>query len=304
MSAGEQRVFRILEAVFTAPDYALILIDEIDLFLHQDALSRLIESLHDHCSKKNKQLVMTTHFPPIAKMYNNVSITTLHRTPEKTVYWSGYSLAALRHITGELSREITIYVEDDLASAIIGQIALDLRMRPQVDIVMYGAAINAFKLASGLVLAGRPLDSVLIVQDGDLYSSKCERRDRVSQEITGTEVFRAQQRKNVLGRIRPLKPKNLESPERAINNLLRSIPNDNLSPDEIDLLEIARNVVNARDDHSLVSTIVAHTGESRAIALSRIVKLASKAADWKRYTQIIRPAMLSLRNALNIDPLH
>jgi len=303
MSAGEQRVFRVLEAVFTAPDYALILIDEIDLFLHQDALSRLIETLHEHCDRRHKQLVMTTHFPPVATMYNNVSITTMHRTPDKTVYWSGYSLAALRHITGATSREVTIYAEDDLVSSIISQLALELRMRPQVEIVLYGAAINAFKLAAGLALAGRPLTNVLIVQDGDLYASKSERRDRVAQEITGTEAFRALQRKEVLRRIRPLAPNNLDSPERAINALLQNMPNDNLSPDEMDLLEIARNVVNAQDDHGLVSNIVTCTGEARAVALSRIIKLASKSSEWGRYTRIVRAAMLGIRQTLNIDPL-
>jgi hypothetical protein len=45
MSSGEQRVFRILRTVFTAPKYALILIDEIDLFLHQDALASLLDKL-------------------------------------------------------------------------------------------------------------------------------------------------------------------------------------------------------------------------------------------------------------------
>ncbi|WP_353232292.1 AAA family ATPase [Pseudomonas helleri] len=302
MSAGEQRVFRILEAVFTSPDYSLILIDEIDLFLHQDALSRLIGVLHDHCSRRNKQLVMTTHFPPVASMYDHVAVTTLHRTPEKTVYWSGYSLSALRHITGDVSREVTIYVEDDLVSAIVGRLAIELRMRTQIDMVLYGAAINAFKLASGIVLAGRPIVNVLIVQDGDLYATKTERRQRVAQEITGTEAGRAEQRKSIVSRIRPLMPDRSMSPERAINEMLRAMPEDNLDLEEIDLLAIARDVVNVQDDHGLVSIIVQHTGEPRDVALSRLMKLASKSPAWRRYTRVIHSAMMEMRQALNIDP--
>lgn len=303
MSAGEQRVFRVLEAVITAPDYALILIDEVDLFLHQDALSRLIMALHEHCSRRHKQLIMTTHFPPIATMYDNVSIVTMHRTPEKTVYWSGYSAAALRHITGATSREVTVYVEDDLAASIISQLAIELRMRPQIEIALYGAAINAFKVAAGLALAGRPLTHVLVVQDGDLYASKPERRTKVAQELTGTEVFRAQQRTDVLQIIRSFSPRDQAPPERAINDMLQAIPSGDLPSDEIDLLEVARNVVNARDNHYLVSNIVQHTGESREVALSRIMKLASKSSEWARYTRVIRVAMLKMRQTLNIDPL-
>ncbi|UUM68522.1 ATP-binding protein [Aeromonas veronii] len=45
MSAGEQKIFLILETVLKADKYALILIDEIDLLLHDSALKRLIEVL-------------------------------------------------------------------------------------------------------------------------------------------------------------------------------------------------------------------------------------------------------------------
>lgn len=45
MGAGEQRVFRILEEVHRAPQKGLILIDEIDLLLHQSSLERLLKKL-------------------------------------------------------------------------------------------------------------------------------------------------------------------------------------------------------------------------------------------------------------------
>jgi len=42
MGSGEQRIFKILKAVHTAPAYSMILIDEIDLLLHPSALYKLI----------------------------------------------------------------------------------------------------------------------------------------------------------------------------------------------------------------------------------------------------------------------
>lgn len=43
MGAGEQRVFKILSALYSVPKYSLVLIDEVDLLLHTNALRRLIK---------------------------------------------------------------------------------------------------------------------------------------------------------------------------------------------------------------------------------------------------------------------
>ena len=44
-----------------APNSGLILIDEIDLLLHQDALFRLLEKLNERAQEKNLQIIFTTH---------------------------------------------------------------------------------------------------------------------------------------------------------------------------------------------------------------------------------------------------
>lgn len=301
MSAGEQRVFRILEATFSAPDYALVLIDEIDLFLHQDALQRLLEILHSHCSQKRKQLVMTTHFPPVARMYNDICVTTLHRTRARTVFWSGYSLAALRHITGVQERALSVYVEDDVAEAMVSQILTELRFRPHVQIELYGPASNAFKLGAGLVLANQSLDHMLIVLDGDEQASKPERRKNVSAELTGTEAFRDAQRKSLLATIRAFSPKQRRSPEQVLNQLLHSVPLDGLDDQDKDLLTIAKDVINVPERHGFVGHIVTLTGESRAVALSKLVRLAAKAEGWKKYTAVVRKALDKRRETLNLE---
>lgn len=303
MSAGEQRVFRILEAVFTAPDYALILIDEIDLFLHQDALQRLLGKLELHCSKKNKQLIMTTHFPPVAKMYENIAITTLHRTPERTVFWSGYSSAALRYITGEQEKPLSIFVEDDVADAIIGQIAIELRMRPYISIIQYGAASNSFKVGAGIVLENRSLEKIIIVMDGDVQAAKVERREKVASELTGTEAARIPQRKALLSIIRPFKPNGKLSPEQSLNLLLQAVKKAGLDQEDEDLLAISHGVLNVTERHGFVNKIIEHTGETRSVALSKLVKLAAKSPGWKRYTGVVRLAMAQNRAKLNIDTI-
>src|SRR5271156_6351143 len=47
MGAGEQRIFYILSEIIGAPNFGLILIDEIDLLLHEDALTRLLKIINE-----------------------------------------------------------------------------------------------------------------------------------------------------------------------------------------------------------------------------------------------------------------
>jgi ABC-type lipoprotein export system ATPase subunit len=301
MSSGEQRVFRILDAVINAPDYALILIDEIDLFLHQDALQRLLSKLAEHCESKRKQLVFTTHFPPVAKMYDQMSVMTLHRAPNKTLLWSGYSHAALRHITGTQEKPITVFVEDDVAEAIIAQVARELRIRPYTNIGHYGPAVNAFALGAGMVLSEKPIENTLIVLDGDVLSSRKERRDRVGKSCTGNGAVHDGQRKRLMALVRSLSPDSKQSPEQVLHAFLHNLTGEGLDDEFRDLLEIAQGVVNVPERHGFVGKIVEHTGESREVALSKIVSLASKAGGWKRYTRLVRFWLTAKRTQLNLD---
>lgn len=303
MSSGEQRVFHILQTVFGAPKHALILIDEIDLFLHQDALSRLLLKINEHCAAKGKQLVFTTHFPPVAKMYHDISVKTLHSTAGKTIVWSGYSHAALRGITGVAERPVSVFVEDDVSAAIIERVANELQMRPYVEVGTYGPAVNGFSLAVGLFLAGRSLDNTLVVLDGDVMSDRPMRRDRIKAILTGTEQARDADRKRVGAIVRTLAATkesngNKRSPEHMLHNFLHSVSAAGLDLEDAALLSLAQGVVNFPDRHGLIDNIVDLTGEGRPVALSKIVKLASRAQGWGDYTKVVR-CWLSAKKVAN-----
>jgi hypothetical protein len=304
MSSGEQRVFRILDAVLNSPDYALILIDEIDLFLHQDALQRLLAKLGEHCRDKKKQLVFTTHFPPVAKMYDQMSVMTLHRAPSKTLVWSGYSHAALRHITGIQEKPISVFAEDDVAEAIVAQVARELRIRPYTNIGHYGPAVNAFALGAGMVLSGNPSESTLIVLDGDVLSTRAERVSQTKKSCTGNGLVHDGQRKQLMAMVKPLWSDVKKSPEQMLHSFLHSLNGDGLSVEETDLLGIAHGVINVPERHGFVGKIIEHTGESREVALSKIVSLAARAAGWERYTRLVRYWLISKRTQFNLDQHH
>lgn len=61
MGAGEQRLFSLLETLYSMPAYSLLLIDELDLTLHTSALMRLIDEMVKIANSQNIQIVFTTH---------------------------------------------------------------------------------------------------------------------------------------------------------------------------------------------------------------------------------------------------
>ncbi|HHT8901812.1 TPA: AAA family ATPase [Burkholderia cenocepacia] len=288
MSAGEQRVFRILDSVFSAPDYSLILIDEIDLFLHQDALKKLLDALRLHCDARHKQLVFTTHFPPIADMYETISVKTIHRVGQRTLVWQGHSYDALRLITGQLQRPIRVFVEDDVAEAIVKEVARALRLQPYVHVGWYGPSENAFALGAGLILANEPLDRVLIVLDGDVDSLPEERRRKIGRHLTGNEPGRADERDVLYQKIVPLVAEDAASPEQMLNRMLRTVQQDDVPDGDRPLLEFAHDIVNVPERHGYVNQVVETSGEPRSYALRKLVEMATRSAAWAAYTLPVR----------------
>jgi ABC-type lipoprotein export system ATPase subunit len=300
MSSGEQRVFRILDAVFHAPDFSLLLIDEIDLFLHQDALIRLIDILNEHCTRKKKQLIFTTHFPPLARMYSQVSVRTIHRAAQKTILWHGYSYDGMRYMTGEQSRPLSIYVEDDVAGEIVSKVANELGIRKYLEIGHYGPAINAFTLGAGRIIEGKSLDNVLIVLDGDVISSKSDRTSRVKAILTGDRPEHEANRARVIKAIRRFYSKDGVSPEQMIHRMATSLSVETASLEELGLLEIVHSITNVADTHDFIDKIVEHSGEERRVALVKLITFAARTTNWQRYTKLIRAWLKKRAGELNL----
>lgn len=305
MSSGEQRVFRILDAVLRAPNHGLILIDEIDLFLHQDALQRLLSALHKHCVSKCKQLVFTTHFPPVAEMYKEIRIYTLTRSVAKTVIWQGYSYEAMRHITGTQERPVSIYVEDDVAEQITSHVATQLGIRKFVRFIQYGPAGNAFQVCAGLLFSQCKSDHTIALLDGDAHGTKAERRKCVQKTLSGNVLKHEEQRKNLMRLIRTLTiikdPHGPPlAPEQVLHKMLHSIDHADVSEERKDLHNIALSIENVPEKHEFVNKIIEQTGESRDIALSKIVELASRSTLWQRYTRLIRCWLKGQKKELNL----
>jgi len=76
MGAGENALFEIFSIIYGCPKGVLIIIDEIELGLHEEALYKFIEELKHICLSEKSQIIATTHsqtvlknLPPVAKFY-------------------------------------------------------------------------------------------------------------------------------------------------------------------------------------------------------------------------------------------
>lgn len=85
MSAGEQKVFHILKTLYNAPKNSLILIDELDLLLHDKALMLLIKVIYERSLEKSLQIVFTTHRESVIGLSEIVNIRHLFSTSTKTL---------------------------------------------------------------------------------------------------------------------------------------------------------------------------------------------------------------------------
>ena len=220
-------------------------------------------------------------------------IYSLNRIPSKTIVWQGYSYEAMRHITGKQDRPIKCYVEDDVAEQIVSRVASELAIRKFVQIGHFGPAENAFNLSAGLYLSAQSTAHTLAILDGDVYGSRSERRERVKAAITGNQSIHATQRSELMRTIRALAPmKNasglLLSPEQVLHRMLQSLAAAEIPSDRSELHNISLGIVNVPERHGFLNKIIEITGESREIALSRIMELAALSGDWIRYTRVVR----------------
>lgn len=134
MSAGEQKIFHILTTLYNAPKNSLILIDELDLLLHDKAMMALIKVIHARATDKSLQVVFTTHRETVISLSNLVNIRHLFGTPTKTLCFNETTPDAINRLTGEQPKPIELFVEDDLSVAIVTKLASQLRGKRLVSV--------------------------------------------------------------------------------------------------------------------------------------------------------------------------
>lgn len=283
MGAGEQRVFAILEKIYTAPKYSLILIDEIDLLLHVDAFKKLLEILKSRAVDKKLQIIFTTHSPVIFELSDFINIRHIYQTTTKTLVLNEPTPDIIYNLTGTMNRPLKIFVEDNLAQSIVKKVLEDLNISRFVEIKKFGPAQNCFTLISGKLLDGQCLDNSLFVLDGDVYKTMEEKFEQIKNVLTGNINQYVELRKRAIELITQFRLEEGYKPERYISDLIKNLEGYN----EDEIKQVACDIGCVDNDHKYIEDIITRLGEDKLIGLNRIVNLASKSKNWSDYIEPI-----------------
>ena len=169
MGAGEGSVFEILSALFAAGPGSLMVIDEIELGLHEMAQVRLIEELKKLCNDMKCQVICSTHSHAVLRSLPPEARFHIESIAAKTFITPG---ASPDFACGKMGRpeahELDIFVEDRVAAEILhAALSADLRKRVKVKPIGSHAAVIR-------QLASRKLESVnncICILDGDQSGS-------------------------------------------------------------------------------------------------------------------------------------
>ena len=280
MGAGEQRIFYILSEVVKAPNYGLIIIDEIDLLLHQDALLKLMGVLSTIAIEKNLQIIFTTHAQALLNL-DFIAIRHLYQTPVKTLCFHKTKPDALQRLTGHQIRPLEAFVEDDLAFTLVKKICGEEGLSKYVSIKKYGAAINCFTSVSGAILNNiANIDNMLFILDGDEYSTEAEKNDKINRVLTGNTQANVLQRQSAFEKITQFNLPVGESPELYFHRIICALDNAILDLEQREIVETAREIGNPGNTHKYFDDVINRMDYTRDVGLNKLVDLLSLTDEW------------------------
>jgi len=287
MSAGEQKVFYILETIFRAGKYSLILVDELDLLLHDSAMKKLVEVLLERAKQKQLQIIFTTHRESILDLEEKVNIRHIINKSGKTLCFNETKPDAINRLTGVQLKPLEVFVEDDLASTIVKKVAAQLRIAKYLTVNRYGAAINCFTTAGGLLLGGDACKDTLFVLDGDVYSTRNEKTAALNKVLTGHDQNVNEARAQAISLVKQFSLPENQQPERYIHSILVTmLETDDEERNEI--IDVAREVEVVDDDHRYISDIIDRLGWDKNTGLSKIVDIVATSQQWYNYVYEVR----------------
>jgi predicted ATPase len=171
MGAGEHSLFELFAVINECPNGSLILIDEIELGLHEKAQENLIKELKEVCKKRKLQIICTTHSSRVLDCLPLEGRIFLERVGFKTDIIPEISSAyATGKLSGRPNVELDILVEDEAAKLIL-ETVIDKELRSRIKILPIGSAAAVMRhLAGRYKEANHKKDGVVevcVFLDGD-----------------------------------------------------------------------------------------------------------------------------------------
>ena len=292
MGAGEQRVFTILEEVYKAHKHGLILIDELDLLLHQASLARLIEKLVAKAREKHLQIIFTAHNQSILNL-RDVDFYHICHIGGGSLCLKDSDPRALELLTGDVQTDLEIYVEDKLSKALVKQICLEEKCARRVSVETFGAIDNAFTLVATTGLIPKRFNGrrLLFVLDGDKYRTNEARLQQLKKRLAGQGDEQDDLRMLLLTRLKQFSLPEKEKPEKYYYSLIKALPNEDfvVSDAAEGLLEELRLFNPAGvEHHKWFSKPIENLGMSRDEGYALIAELLSKSDRWHEITSEVR----------------
>lgn len=123
MGCGEGRLIRMIDAIENAPEKSLIVIEEPETALHQDAQHNLAIYFLQVCSRKRHQIIVTTHSPTIVDVMPMEARKKVERTSAGTVVEDNPTIAEIiADLSNGHQKTLLIYVEDKFSKKLLVEI--------------------------------------------------------------------------------------------------------------------------------------------------------------------------------------
>ena len=179
MGAGESAIFDILTSLFVAGRGTLLVIDEIELGLHEKAQRRFIRELKDLCNELHCQVICSTHshtildeLPPEGRFFIENEGDQTRITPAIS---SGLACGKL---SGRNAGELCLFVEDGAAEAILN-VGLPYAIRRRVNIYPIGSSEAVLRQLTSRYLEQR--DACLAILDGDKRNNHISATNKIAK---------------------------------------------------------------------------------------------------------------------------
>lgn len=173
MGAGENALFEIMSTILAAPEGLFIIVDEIELGLHEGAQKRFIDELKKLCETRKIQVVCTTHSPTILEAVPPEGRFYLDRHGSETGVTNGIAPEyAAGRLAEQNSKELDVLVEDGVAQQLM-QSALPTNERRRVSLLPIGSAAAIIRQLSARYKAGTSGECVALL-DGDQKARKSQ----------------------------------------------------------------------------------------------------------------------------------
>lgn len=289
MGAGEQRLLRILEVLYNAPQKSLIVIDEIDLTLHTAALRELFVIMRRLAKTNKLQIVFTSHRQEIMD-FDNVNVRFIINTPTQTFCLSNPTAQCYEQLTGVCKKSLRVFVEDDTSKYIVEQVLMQHKLKRYTEIVIAGAAKNLIAFACAIEIQ-KPINSedrsnTLFVIDGDEYEDTEKKIKQIKNILTGNGEEMDQRRSNVLTMLTQyqsipslMKADKNMSPEEYIYNALIAIPEGEGNPE---IVSYAKGIGVVADAHDYLIKMIENDLDIKDIMMT------FRATDkWQDYVHLV-----------------